>query len=696
MEKIYTKDEILAQREKDLEEKEVLWQNLAKEAGGGECGLAIADAFRQLYTIYEPGLAKWYAELYDPGVGAFYSTVSGRDYEGFGPDLECTAQTLAFIIQSGLIGDTPLSEAIPKPMQEKMVRFAKSCQNENGFFYHPHWSFDDVHLSLSRRGRDLGWAIRILEHFGASPTYDTPNGKKGDGLDADGNPVAAINEEIKAASASNTSGAPAKAECAGASSSEKPRAKYAPYLENKETFNAYLSELDFKNRSYHFGNQLNATMGQINARAKDLLAEGADYDLREMLLDYLDERINPATGYWSDSANMTGSNGLFKTLILYNAWGRLYPAAEAAADSVLLSIMGDEIDEGNCCSIFNLWSAICFIKNNVRKFAPEELRERLLSRVDGVLRKRGPEAILNTYKKVLPYKKGVAFNHRYKGSGGSQQGLYTGMTPILGDFDEGNVDASGICGTGLTRVMFEAFGAKRVPLFGKADWLECLNVLNTAVPVKKKYLQDPKIILKSEHDARFLHPLRGGSGEVLEGAYELRLGGGDEGFYLENTARLCKGDFFLYESEISLSDITADGTLRIAPCKDLTAMKLSVFLDLTVKDGKLTAKCEKWSEGFSADCGKLPEKLNIRIEYSLKKAPRLDNQERKCTSERVYLNGKLLGVATNNDGRDPLFPSGSPLNYNGAVVHYSPDGLKGKIRVSSVSYSYPTGREEKY
>ena len=32
MEKIYTKDEILAEREKDLEEKEVLWQNLAKEA----------------------------------------------------------------------------------------------------------------------------------------------------------------------------------------------------------------------------------------------------------------------------------------------------------------------------------------------------------------------------------------------------------------------------------------------------------------------------------------------------------------------------------------------------------------------------------------------------------------------------------------------------------------------------------------
>lgn len=682
---LYTNEEIAAVRAEDAKQKELCWQNLINEAGGGEAGAAIADAFKQLYTLYEPALATWYAGLYDPELGAFYSTESGRDYESFGPDLECTAQTLVFITQSGLIGKTPLSEAIPKPMQDKLVHFAKSCQHENGFFYHKHWNYDDQDLAISRRGRDLGWAVRILEYFGAFPTYDTPNGRKGDGIDADGNPIAPSQ-----AAKSNSSG---KEQAAG---SAKPSPKYASYLENKDTFLQYLGEMDFKNRSYHFGNQLNATLGQINARAKALLEEGAGYDLRELLLDYLDERINPETGYWSEVANMAGSNGLFKTIAVYNTYGRLYPACEAAADSVLESIMGDEIDEGNCCSIFNLWSAVCFIKNNVKKFAPEELRERLLEKVNGVLREKGAAAILNTYKKVLPYKKGAAFNHRYHGNGGTQQGLYTGMPAILGDFDEGNVDASGICSTGLTRVMFEAFGCTRVPLLGKADWMEFLNVINSKEPITKKYLQEPKILLKTERDARFLHPLEGSSARTENEAYELCLNGGGEGFTLESTARLCNGDFFLYESEISLSDIKQDGTLRIAPCKDIRQMKLSLYADLKIKDGKLSVSCDKWSEGFSAELGELPDTLNIRIEYYLASVPRLDNQERKCTAERVYINGRLLGCAINNDGRDPLFPSGSPLNYNGAIAHYSPDGLKAKLRVRSVRYSYPTGREKKY
>lgn len=103
--------------------------------------------------------------------------------------------------------------------------------------------------------------------------------------------------------------------------------------------------MDFKNRSYHFGNQLNATLGQINVRAKALLEEGAGYDLRELLLDYLDERINPETGYWSEVANMAGSNGLFKTIAVYNTYGRLYPACEAAAasESATPLIHGTEI-----------------------------------------------------------------------------------------------------------------------------------------------------------------------------------------------------------------------------------------------------------------------------------------------------------------------------------------------------------------
>ena len=691
MAKIYTDEQISEQRRLDAEKREELWAALAEEAGGGERGEGIKEAFKQLYTLYKPALAEWFAGLYDGDVGGFYSTEEGRDYESFAPDLECTAQTLAFIEQCGMLREIgTVGDALSDEIKAKMVRFAKSSQNENGFFYHKHWNFDDVNYSLSRRGRDLGWAVQILRRFGASPTYDTPNGIMGDGIDADGNPVT-VKTNATPNSQSNSGGKEDKCRADEQKSGEQKAAakNYPEYLENRETFEEYLKTFDLKHASYHYGNQLNATIGQINARAAALLAEGADYDLREILLEFLNSNLCEKTGYWEDEVKMAGSNGFFKILPLYNGWGKTFPMAERATESVLESIMGEEIAETNCCSIFNLWSCISAIKTNVKKTASEEACEKLLGLIDEVLRKRGAEAILNTYRKMLPYRSDVAFNHSYPGynCGGTQQGLYTGFPPLLGG-GHGNVDATCICSTGLTRTMFQSFGFTRVPLLMKADYMVFTNMLNSDEEKPKKKAQEPYRSLEKKENARFISVFGGADGEWKSGAYEVTLNDGICGANIEKTARICKGDYYVIEAGISLSDIKNNGTLRFSVGRGLDPIKISSFVDLVLKDGKMIAKSDEWERGFRCDIGDIPEDITLRMEYYLDEAPQKTRPERKSSAARIYLNGKLLGTSVNDEGSYANYMSGLTPNVLGGAVLYSPDGLICKIKIKSICHSH--------
>ena len=153
-------------------------------------GKEAADAFRKLYTMYDDRVVEWAANLYDPGVGGFYSCASGRDGAEFGPDVECTSQIIRFFIGSGMTENigSKWTEVLPEFMQQRLIYFAKSLQDpNNGYFYHPQWGKERVDASLSRRGRDLGWACGILKELGQLPTYKAPTAAypKYDGITAD-------------------------------------------------------------------------------------------------------------------------------------------------------------------------------------------------------------------------------------------------------------------------------------------------------------------------------------------------------------------------------------------------------------------------------------------------------------------------------------------------------------------------------
>ena len=673
MDHIYTREEILAQRELDKINKEKEWAQLAEEAGGGERGEGIKEAFKQLYTLYKPTLAEWFAKLYDPAVGGYYSTTSGHDTEGFGPDVEVTVQSLRFIESSGMLRDVgSLNESLPEGMCEAMLKFAKRLQHENGYFYHPQWTFDDVHYNLARRGRDLGWATNLIFIMGGQPTYDTPNGRKGDGLDADGNPVKNF-----AGSATDPDAKPAAA------------TNYPEYLENKETFLKYLSTLPIREQSYGIGNQLNATYAQINARAVALLAEGADYDLREVLISWLNERIDPNTGYWGEFTNLAGTNGFFKIITIYNSWGYVYPMPEKATESVLLGIMGDEIAAGNCCSIYNLWSAICSIKGNVKLNPDEAVRERVLAAINEVLRNKGAEAILNTYKKMIPYqKRDCEFSHSYTSCGGSQQGLYTGLNPTYGVL-EGNVDATCICSTGLTRTMFEAFGFNRVSLLMKADWMNYKNILMTYGPAKKIIVQDPLVKFEDGKIPAFITPSFETKLSASDGKLTFKATKDGRGFYLLPTARIPKGDFLLFEADISISDVSGEGKFTFDNRTGSTKnCERTTFFDFTVKDGMISFLSDKWEVGFKADNAARADGFKLRVEISLVEAPRLDGANKKCTAMDVYADGKHFGRVVNNDGRDPAFPSGHTIGTTTRVFFGAMEGTEATVTVKNLRHSY--------
>ena len=455
--------------EYDASWRDPMWERVFEEAGGDEQARRIVDAFKVFYTMFTDDLVKWYAGLYDPYLGGYYCTMSGKENEGYLPDIESTKMAMNFIDGSGLSAHAGRDwrNIIPEEMKKKFVRFAKRMQEPNGYFYNFLKTREDIDQYLPKRGRDLDWCTWFLSQLGESPTYDTPNGMKGTGLDMDGNPVS----DFKPRDESETQTAPSAV-------------NYASYLENRETFLAYLNEkIDIKGKSYPAGNELNGTFTQIKKRDEALKAQGADYSLCDTLIEWLNERIDPNTGYWSPEPSFAGTNGFFKVITIYNAWGYPYPEIEKATDSVIAGILGDEPTLYNSCAVYNLWIALISCKSHVKKFQPPEIRDKVLSNIDKKLKVNAPEAILNTFKKQSGYQKpDGAFAHAV--NGGCK--VHQGDIPVGLGLDEGDVDAISRGTYGTLNAMFEAFGYTAVPIYHEREWNIYLDVLKNAKPVIKK------------------------------------------------------------------------------------------------------------------------------------------------------------------------------------------------------------------
>ncbi|MBO5906679.1 MAG: hypothetical protein J6Q85_00810 [Clostridia bacterium] len=461
----------------DASWRDPYFERAFEQLGGDERAAGIVDALKTMYTMYTDDLIKWYANLYDPYYGAFYCTTSGKENDGFLPDIESTMQALDFLERSGMINhlDRDYRKVLTDEQKAKIVRFIKSMQLPNGYFYNLIMDQEVLDKYISRRGRDLSWCTNFLRELGASPTYDTPNGMKGDGLDKDGKPVA--DYVSKFAEAKTEEGADKPASCAAALNN------YPDYLENRETLLAWLEEkVPIKTGSYGAGNLLNAVFREIKARSDALIGAGADYSLCDTLINWLNERIDENTGYWSDKPTFAGTNGYFKTITLYNVWGYAYPEPVKVTKSILNGILGDEPSTTNICEVFNLWMALCFTIGNVKSFHSPEVRDAVLNEINEVMYNRGRDAILNTYKKQSAYQMpDGAFAHRV------DRCLlwHQGDIPVGTGGQEGDVDAISKACMGITDTIATALGIKPIPLYSEREFKIYMDILNNAKPVIK-------------------------------------------------------------------------------------------------------------------------------------------------------------------------------------------------------------------
>ena len=456
-------EELLRQKESEMKEIDEKWsalyESLVKEVEKPLADETIA-AFRELYTLLDDGIGTWFANLYDAETGAFYYSNSARDTNCFRPDLESTYQTLQFMMGSGMCAGLSAYESVPKNISDDMIKFTKELQDPNGYFYHPQWGKAAIDQRLSRRGRDLTWADRILDRFRAAPTYDTPTGTKGDGLLADGTPakdyVARKTEE----------GAPVRT------------AELPDHLSSAEKFKAYLEALDVQGDGYYVGNLLESQTNQIIARDSELEAMGADYRLADIMSDFFNKYQNPKTGLWTpyDKVDYLGINGLLKIINAYHRTNKVCPRAVEMFRSAM-DIITSEITPTTVCFVLNPWYALISIIDNVEKCYPANERETAGAEIAKLRREmllRAPELIRATAKKMALFKKtDGSFSYMPHMTGPNSQGL---PVAIYGT-NEGDVNGCYILSVATVSHIFTVLGFKLIPIYTRADRERMLSIM---------------------------------------------------------------------------------------------------------------------------------------------------------------------------------------------------------------------------
>ena len=449
------------------------WKLLETEIGG-QCGERLVLAMKDLYEAYSPEMIDWFASLYAPGIGGYYYSESARDGDfttrgdtrfELLPDAESTRQALSVWYLSGMmehVGNDRI-KAIPEWMRKEIVGYMKSLQDpESGFFYHPQWGKEFTDNYILRRARDLLWATGTLDELDSAPTYNTPNGFAGDGIDKDGNRVTLT----KTGKKTDQDTATDDASC------------YPPHLESDETFMKYLLDLEEARHGdfYSVGSQLTSESPQFVARDKQLSAEGKSYRLMDVVCDWLDGKQSPETGFF------TSINGLLKVSGVYLRASREIPNAELAVKSSVEFILS-ETPARSIVELYNPWNAIANTIGSVRKYGktldidgkPLDGAARA-DRMIAFVRDNAPALILKTKEKLMPYAKPMG-SFSYTPNGPAINSC--GMPVVDKQLVEGDINATHLATTGLLGGIYAglALSHVNVPIFGEQDHNRYIAIL---------------------------------------------------------------------------------------------------------------------------------------------------------------------------------------------------------------------------
>ena len=471
-------DAIEYQRGVDEASTNASWAELEEsltEKYGSESAAAIAQALKELYTLYSGDMVDWFANLYDPEIGGFYYSMSARDNLGFLPDLESTYQTLGFIATSGMI-EGSIKDFIPEDMQNQIVAFTRGLQDQtSGYFYHPQWTKADTDAHPERRGRDVSNAVRILSYFGKLPLYDAPDGTKGEG-----SVVATASMLTRRLSTSTVSAV----SMVTYTSSEEG---VPDYLLNDVNFSAYLAQYDetIKTEAYWVGNLLESMATQIVQRDKVLAERGENYSLAKIATDWLTSHQDSETGLWEtyEGQEYDCVNGILKISSAYNKMGYAVPNGLKLLDYAIDAITSTA-DPHHVCCVLNTWYAISVLTTNISTFS--ETAEEDIAAIRDACISNYPEMIRATKEKYALFvknegsSKGGFSYFQNKTSNTSQ-----GMKVALSNVNEADVNATYICSSGTIGHIFGFLGVQQVDILTPADGLSFLMTVDSLEPVVK-------------------------------------------------------------------------------------------------------------------------------------------------------------------------------------------------------------------
>jgi len=443
-------------------------------------GKEAREAMEEYLTLFSDGFYIWLARLYDNETGALYYSNSGRDHEGFLPDLESTPRGYGWLISAGLCDgcERDLAKALPEETVKLVGEWTRGLQSsEDGYFYHPQWG---KNIRPSRLGRDLSNAVIFLDGLHIKPLYDTPCGRVGE------------------------LGAPSMI----TQNSDTGKASVLPeYLCDTEKFREYLAGFDWDNVSYSSANTLESQYSQILSAGDEFVKTFEDYmnyrqeimqerlrseaeeKLRAEKPDATDEEIAAArsvaeNGLWEARLRYHSVNGLMKVCSTYSRLGIKLHYIKQAFESALSLVTLMEPDytgvtANAIVNVFNPWVSIHHLLDNAEKFGDPETAETLRAK----LIERAPELIRATMLKVSAFEKeDGSYGYCSFGVPALSQ-----MAPVAVEgTNEGDVNGGTIATTGILAHMCAALGVKMPHLYFPEDLQVFRRELETAKPIVKK------------------------------------------------------------------------------------------------------------------------------------------------------------------------------------------------------------------
>ena len=378
---------------------------------GKTVAVELTDALKGMYSVFDREIVDWIAGLYEPKIGGYYYSNSGRDNETIEvdgvlchplPDIESTFQAINMWMGMGLHGEiTAWGKWMPEWMQRDIGDFIYNLQDEDGFFYHPQWG---KNIPLSRRARDFTWATHTVEHLKGNLKYktylDIPKAEK----------------------------------------EETAKVLIPEHMKSSEAFASYLDSLNINERSYHSGNELTSQKDQMRV-----------FGRLEECYDYLISRLNE-NGHWHYENNYYAINGLFKTSFIFDSTGRPHPRPLEAARATIAAITSDEPMTA-ITDLYNTWYTIRVIVQNQKRFAGDRADE-VVNTIQREVWRIAPAAVRKSTEKLRTFKRSdLAFSYGPKHSSPTSQGVPVAKPGS----DEGDVNATNIA-LGVVGNLFTSLG----------------------------------------------------------------------------------------------------------------------------------------------------------------------------------------------------------------------------------------------